>query len=132
MASLDDYLQDVVNVFASITPFAEFVEEPLADVLAAELGILTFIMKFADRSQLYFVATIDFSSGYPTHTNYSIHYQSEIGDCIFRYDNTPHHPKLSPFPQHKHLGKDEHAVNGALPSMRQIAREIQSILAREI
>lgn len=130
MASLDDYLQDVVNVFASITPFAEFVEDPIINVFVNELGILTFGMKFVDNSLLYFAATVDLSPGYPTYVNYSIHYQSGLGHCIFRYDNTPHHPNLAPFPQHKHVGKEERPVDGALPSVRQIAREIQDMLER--
>jgi hypothetical protein len=130
MAALDDYFQSVVNIFASITPFAEFVEEPVVNGYADELGMLTFGLKFLDDSIFYFTATVDYSAGYPAHTNYSLHYQDKQGHCIFRYDNTPHYPSLAPFPQHKHLGKEERAVDAGLPSMRQVAREITEALER--
>lgn len=76
MTALDDYLQDVVNIFASITKSSEFVEEPVISVFANELGIPTFGMKFVDNSLLYFTAMVDFSPGYPIYINYSIHYQT--------------------------------------------------------
>ncbi len=128
MTSPDDYLQDVVNVFASITQSSEFVEEPVINVPGNEIGILTFGLEFLDKSLLFFTATVDLSPGYPAYANYSIHYQDRLGHCIFRYDNAPHYPQLAPFPQHKHVGKEEHPANGALPSIRQIANEIQEIL----
>mgnify|MGYP001592567246 CR=1 FL=1 len=126
MTSLYDYLEDVVNIFASISPFAEFAEEPVVETLGSELGILIFSLKFTDGSILDFTATLDFSTDYPVYSNYSVHYQNRQCLCIFRYDNAPHHPELTPFPQHKHVG--ERAIDGELPSMRQIAREIEVAL----
>lgn len=34
--------------------------------------------------------------------SYRYHYQSADGTMIFRYDNAPHHPELSGFPEHVH------------------------------
>ncbi len=126
MTNLYDYLEDVVNIFASLNPFADFIDKPVVEELDNELGTLTFILKFPDGSILDFTATVDFSSNYPVYSNYSIHYQNQQGFCIFRYDSAPHHPELAPFPQHKHAGAQ--VMEGPLPSMRQIVREIEKTL----
>ena len=37
------------------------------------------------------------------HIGYRYHFQDERNRLIFRYDDTPHFPKLNSFPNHKHL-----------------------------
>lgn len=36
---------------------------------------------------------------------YRFHYMDKQGQMLFRYDNAPHHPELSSFPDHKHTEK---------------------------
>jgi hypothetical protein len=38
-----------------------------------------------------------------THLGYRYHFQDKQNNLVFRYDNTPHFPRLDGFPHHKHL-----------------------------
>ena len=38
---------------------------------------------------------------------YSFHWQNNIGECILRWDNAPHHQEIATFPYHLHVGKEE-------------------------
>jgi hypothetical protein len=43
---------------------------------------------------------------------------------IFRYDNAPHHPEISTFPNHKHLPTG--LVECAAPQFAEVFAEIES------
>ncbi len=36
------------------------------------------------------------------HLGYRYHFQNDLNQSVFRYDNTPHFPHISTFPDHKH------------------------------
>jgi hypothetical protein len=57
---------------------------------------------------------------------YKFHYQDKEGDLIFRYDNSPHHPYLSTFPAHKHIG--DSIVEAEPPDLNDILTEIDAII----
>jgi hypothetical protein len=56
------------------------------------------------------------------HLSYRYHFQDKSNQLIFRYDNTPHFPKLETFPHHKHLPKQ--VIAAEKPSVTEIIREI--------
>jgi len=53
---------------------------------------------------------------------YKFHYQREDGTLVFRYDNSPHHPRLATFPAHKHV-KDS-VIAAEAPDLTDVLREI--------
>ena len=57
------------------------------------------------------------------HLGYRYHFQDEHNHLVFRYDNTPHFPKLDNFPHHKHLR--EEVIGIAEPSIFQIIAEVK-------
>lgn len=58
--------------------------------------------------------------------NYKFHYQSATGHLLFRYDNAPHHPHLSLFPFHKHIG--DSVVAATPPDLHEVLSEIDVLL----
>lgn len=57
---------------------------------------------------------------------YRFHYIDKQGSMMFRYDNAPHHQKMSSFPHHKHLS--EKITSATMPSLRDVLNEISAII----
>ncbi|RLC99635.1 MAG: hypothetical protein DRI77_02375 [Chloroflexi bacterium] len=57
---------------------------------------------------------------------YRYHYQQADGTLAFRYDNAPHHPDVSTYPDHVHVGKQIKA--SAPPDLSDVLRRIDEIL----
>lgn len=55
------------------------------------------------------------------HLSYRYHFQDEQNTLIFRYDDTPHFPKLENFPYHKHQGNE--VVASVRPSILSVFDE---------
>ena len=58
----------------------------------------------------------------PNGLRYRYQYMEGNGNLIFRYDNVPHHPKLSTFPHHKHA-KNTTTESGPV-ELKQVVEEI--------
>lgn len=76
------------------------------------------VKKYEARGSSYaIVLKIDFKNNSELHVrdylfedgtrNYSYHWQDHKKRCLYRWDNTPHHPKVKTFPHHIHIGKQE-------------------------
>jgi hypothetical protein len=83
-------------------------------------------ISFTDKTRL-FVRDYVFSDGTK---KYSFHWQDIQGNCILRWDNAPHHQKVTTFPFHKHIGKSE-SVSESKPmkldeALNHIYEQIQS------
>lgn len=61
-----------------------------------------------------------------TRVDYKFHYQDKDGNLIFRYDNVPHYPNLSTFPNHKHEG--ELVIEAKSPDLSDVLAEIDAII----
>jgi hypothetical protein len=59
------------------------------------------------------------------HPGYRYHFQDKDDKLIFRYDNTPHFPKIGTFPHHKHL--KENVLPSVKPSIFMVIREAVSL-----
>ena len=55
------------------------------------------------------------------HLGYRYHFQNSQNNLVFRYDNTPHFPKIKSFPHHKHLKDNVIAVDK--PSILKVIEE---------
>jgi hypothetical protein len=60
---------------------------------------------------------------------YRFHYMNKQGQMLFRYDNAPHHPELSSFPDHKHI---ENSTIPASPrGFKDIFNEITAMILKK-
>jgi len=93
------------------------------DARASTAGFFKARIIFVDGSKLEFreyVSTRPFKK-----YTYSYHYHKNE-QLLFRYDNTPHHPKLSSFPHHKHIGTE--VIESSEPTLGDVLHEIENIL----
>ena len=98
------------------------IEETLPDRQAALDGRL----RFLDGSLLEFAETITVRGVVLVKSEYAYHFQTADSRLIFRYDNAPHHPELSGFPEHKHEG--ERITSSPAPDLGQVLRQIDGYL----
>jgi hypothetical protein len=59
---------------------------------------------------------------------YSYHYQKEDGTLVFRYDNSPHYPRLASFPDHKHI--ESSVIESSAPDLIEVLKEIDGLIYR--
>jgi len=58
--------------------------------------------------------------------SYRYHYQHADGTLAFRYDNAPHHPEVSTYPDHIHIEGRVEAT--APPDLSDVLRRIDGLL----
>ena len=115
-------LRDTICARREITVEYLRVEEILPDRLGAIGGRL----RFYHDSLLVFDETVIERGIVLVKTDYAYHYQRADGTLVFRYDNAPHHPEVSTFPDHIHIeGRVEAA---APPDLSQVLRRIDELL----
>jgi len=60
---------------------------------------------------------------------YRFQYMDKQGQMLFRYDNAPHHPELSSFPEHKHVG--DRTISLPQPDLKNIFNEITALILKK-
>ncbi|MCX5814291.1 MAG: DUF6516 family protein [Proteobacteria bacterium] len=60
---------------------------------------------------------------------YRFHYMDKQGQMLFRYDNAPHHPELSSFPDHKHI--ENNTIPAAPREFKDIFNEITAMILKK-
>ncbi len=89
-------------------------------------GLIRGDLYFADGSRLHFRELVEVQAQV-VRRMYSYHYQDAEAALIFRYDDTPHHPGLSNFPNHKHVSNETHVIPATPPDLSAVLREIEAI-----
>jgi len=69
----------------------------------ATRGSIDGVIYFAEGSRLEFTERVVVEQRRLVKKEYRYHLVSG-GATVFRYDNAPHHPQISTFPHHKHVG----------------------------
>jgi len=87
-------------------------------------GVLGIDLTYESGHVLAFSLLLDVSVDHPDWIRYNVHLQDSAGRCVFRYDNAPHYPELSTFPDHKHVGQDEQPEPHPRPSLRHVLDEV--------
>ncbi len=72
---------------------------------------------FLDESELHVTEYVQLDTRIER-VSYRYHYQTKNKQMIFRYDNTPHFPQISTYPDHKHT------PNGTEESLRPTLEDI--------
>lgn len=96
------------------------------DELPGRQGIIEGRLKFHDGSLLEFDEVIILRNEQIVKLRYAYHYQNELAEIIFRYDNAPHYPNMLTYPHHKHVGS---AVEPAqVPDLGEVLLEIEQMI----
>ena len=72
---------------------------------------------FSNDTVLEFTESIN-----PDRFKYRYHYMNSSGKLIFRYDNVPHHPEVSTFPNHKHY--PDKIIGSGFINLKKVIEEI--------
>jgi len=104
------------------------VEVELLQIDVVTIGVkFSSELRFYDGSRLSIVEQLEpVGKRDYNRVTYKFHYQDEDGNLIFRYDNSPHHPHLSTFPAHKHIGNT--VVEAEPPDLNEVLTEIDTII----
>ncbi len=123
--NIADYFSSIER---SLQQNASITSIEVIEVLASDdfNGILRCRVHFWDGAFLSIHETVSTELGYPVRIVYSYSFIRN-DQCVFRYDNAPHHPNIITFPHHKHIGEDKIAPTDQL-SVNQILDEIEKYL----
>lgn len=123
---------NIADYFSSIErgleQFGSKTSIEIIEILASDdfNGILRCRIHFWDESFLSIHETVSTELGYPVRIVYAYSYIRN-DQCLFRYDNAPHHPDIVTFPHHKHIGEDKIAPTDQ-PTINQVLGEIEKYL----
>jgi uncharacterized protein DUF6516 len=95
-----------------------------------EVGVLAMALRFPPGHHLHARLAFSVQPGYPLWVRYSFHLGDPNGRCIFRYDNEAHHPTMTTFPHHKHVGPGETPRESQQPTLHQIVAETLEALGQ--
>ena len=118
---LAEYLNDVESAVQGLKDaYVEFYEE---EIIASDRINLWIRLRFSNGYLLELNESV-VAEGEIKHLGYRYHFQDEKNNLVFRYDNTPHFPKLKSFPNHKHTQSEVAASNK--PSILDIIEETKA------
>ena len=116
---LSQYLGDVAADLRDLEDAK--VERYEEEILAANRVNLKIRVRFSSGYLLELNEAAIVEAGHIMHLGYRYHFQDNQNNLVFRYDNTPHFPKINSFPHHKHL-KDT-IVASEKPSILEVIEE---------
>ena len=121
---IEAYLQSLLEAIAA-SPIVRASNVTL-DRRTLRAGLIRGDLYFADGSRLHFRELVEVQDQ-AVRRMYSYHYQDAATALIFRHDDTPHHPALSNFPHHKHIGSEKHVIPATPPDLPTVLQEIEAI-----
>ncbi|MEH2400966.1 toxin TumE [Nostoc sp.] len=103
-----------------------YIEEYSAVVLITERANLRIRIRLALKYLLAVSEAFVIVDNQITYIDYRYHFQDEQNSLIFRYDSTPHFPKLPSFPHHKHLF--DNVIACEKPHIADVLQEVMEFL----
>jgi len=124
--NIADYFSSIER---SLAQFTSITSIEILEVLASDdfNGMIRCRVHFWNGAFLSIHETVSTELGYPVRIIYSYSYIRNA-QCVFRYDNAPHHPDIITFPHHKHIGEERIAPTDQ-PSINQVLDEIEIYLS---
>jgi len=92
-----DHLSGVIENSGSVDAEVDF------NQVDRSSGLVDAVLYFSDGSRLELTESVTIRQNKPLKQAYRYEYV-QAGHAVFRYDNAPHHPELSSYPHHKHIG----------------------------
>jgi len=124
-----DYYGSVLQLLTTSTVVtSQRIEFDEQDVYVA---YLTGAVNLVDGSTLFFAEYVQIegaSSDQITRKKYRYHWQTPAGETRYRWDNARHHPGLTTFPYHVHVGSAEEARESSPTALWYVLGEIEKEL----
>ncbi len=117
---LSSYLMEIEQYIENID--GVYIEKYQEEILTSERANLRLRLRFSTGDLLEVNEAIIIEQGQFKTLDYRYHAQDAANKILFRYDNTPHFPKLANFPHHKHLPKD--TIASEKPDVIDVIREL--------
>lgn len=124
--ALADYLRSVEQAVLRCPNV--YVERYLEEILAPERLNLRIRLRFEAGHLLEINEAVVVEDGALVPLDYRYHCQGDDNRLIFRYDSTPHFPKLPSFPHHKHL--PDTVIDSNKPDISSVVEEAERAQAR--
>ncbi len=125
---LSNYLNQIDQAIQQYTDaYVEYYEEEILNPQRTNLRIR---LRFDQAYLLDINEAIIVKDNQLEFLDYRYHFQDGKNQLIFRYDSTPHFPKLSNFPHHKHL--PEEVISSEKPKILQVLQEVAEILKQDL
>lgn len=125
---LYDFERSLYWLVQEYAPSADFLAYIDFKHLQRRIGYFSFALEYWDGSVLFAEAQVKLLHGKVSLSSYRFQYQLE-SQTILRYDDAPHFPKHSTFPNHKHIGENEKAYPCYAPLLEEVLKEIEEIIA---
>jgi hypothetical protein len=122
--ALSKYLKEVEAAVSKLS--SGYIERYEEECLAPDRVNLHIRVRFQRGQMLEWNEAVIGDEGRVIHLAYRYHFQDEGNKLVFRYDNTPHFPRLKAFPNHKHLPDDVIPANR--PSVLEVFDEVSEAL----
>jgi hypothetical protein len=118
------YLGNLESAFHALESC--YIERYEEEILTPERVNIRIRVRFSNRCILEWNESVVVAGEDINHLGYRYHFQDSNNKVIFRYDNTPHFPKIDTFPHHKHLSNSVVAVNR--PTFLEVLSEVRALL----
>ena len=122
---IEDYFRQVAALIAGAS--IAHSSSITYDKRSSYIGLIRGDIYFLDNSRLHIREFVNVQQGVERYM-YAYHYQRSDGSLVFRYDNVPHFPSLTTFPDHKHEGDESNVVSATAPDLQAVLIEIQGLV----
>ena len=119
-------LERALNTYCS----GELRAYPAFEAATRRSGSFSFEVEYWDNSVLSTHGFVRIYGDTAFLSDYSFHYH-KAGETVFRYDDSPHYPRFSTFPHHRHVGKEEIAYASPPPTVEEVLKEVEQTLEKQ-
>jgi hypothetical protein len=121
---LSGYLSEIEHAVGELVDaYVELYEE---EIITAERANFRIRIRMANEYLLELNEAVISETGHIKRLGYRYHFQDRYNNIVFRYDNTPHFPKLVSFPHHKHIKNQVIEIDP--PSIPNVIREASELV----
>lgn len=103
----------------------------LSERVLEGIGLLRIRALLVNGDILYLLERFEETDGRIAVGKYSFHWQRADGSLIRRWDNAPHHPEITSFPNHLHEGDENHVLAHEAVDVFQVLESIEKVLAEQ-
>lgn len=132
MAAHERVVARLLNVQAALANAQVIVAVSLLHESAVgDVGYFRVRAYFVDGSEAKFMERFRHRADTTVIEKYSFHWQRADGSLIRRWDNAPHHPEITSFPNHIHDGDENHVLAHEAVDVFRVLENIEKALAEK-
>lgn len=109
---INKYLNDLDTLISTSPEVVDvdIIRRDIRDTGLEKIALYRYRIKFKDGSTIEITERLLEEGKKLDTTKHRYHWQTQSGKLIKRWDNAPHHPEINTFPNHLHIGTDDHVV----------------------